>query len=38
MFGDAHSETIEHATLGKIFVDIPADHIKLFGLNPKKLG
>lgn len=33
------SETIDpHHTLGKIFVDIPADHIKLFGLNPTKTG
>jgi hypothetical protein len=35
MFGDV-SRNDEHAKLGKIFIDIPSDHIKLFGLNPTK--
>ena len=35
MFGDVNRND-EHAKLGKIFVDIPSDHIKLFGLNPTK--
>jgi hypothetical protein len=35
MFGDV-SRNDEHAKLGKIFIDIPSDHIKRFGLNPTK--
>jgi hypothetical protein len=35
MFGDVNRND-EHAKLGKIFIDIPSDHIKLFGLNPTK--
>lgn len=36
MFGNGVNRNDEHAKLGKIFIDIPSDHIKLFGLNPTK--
>ena len=31
-----HNRNDEHAKLGKIFIDIPPDHTRLFGLNPTK--
>jgi hypothetical protein len=36
IFGGNGNRNDPHATYGKIFVDIPADHIKTFGLNPTK--
>ena len=36
IFGGSGNRNDPHATYGKIFIDIPKDHIKLFGLNPTK--
>jgi hypothetical protein len=36
IFGGSGNRNDPHATYGKIFIDIPSDHIKLFGLNPTK--
>jgi hypothetical protein len=36
IFGGGGNRNDPHATYGKIFIDIPSDHIKLFGLNPTK--
>ena len=38
IFGGSGNRNDPHATYGKILVDIPADHIKIFGLNPTKTG
>ena len=38
IFGGSGNRNDPHATYGKIFIDIPADHIKIFGLNPTKTG
>mgnify|MGYP001239386395 CR=1 FL=1 len=36
MYGNGVNRNDEHAKLGKIYIEIPSDHIKLFGLNPTK--
>ena len=36
MYGNGVNRNDEHAKLGKIYIEIPPDHIKLFGLNPTK--